>query len=60
MSWLSDPTHQTLLWSFLAALTVGILDFVFALNPNAKTNGFLHWIYSIAGGTKGVSQIPPS
>jgi hypothetical protein len=33
-----------------AALGIAILDFIFAVNPSARANGFLHWVYLALGG----------
>ena len=34
----------------LAAVGVSVLDLIFALNPNAASNGILHWIFLQLGG----------
>jgi hypothetical protein len=46
----------TMLLAALPALAIAILDFIFAVNPNAKSNGFLHWIYLAFGG----KETPPA
>lgn len=44
--------HQVIVGGFLAA----VLDFVFALNPNAASNGVLHWIYLLV---RKLAGLPP-
>lgn len=34
----------------LCALGIAVLDFVFAVNANAKSSGILHWVYVALGG----------
>ncbi len=34
----------------IPALAVAVLDFIFAVNSGAKSNGILHWVYLMAGG----------
>lgn len=36
----------------LAGLGVAVLDLVFALNPNASSNGVLHWVFVFLTGKK--------
>lgn len=37
-----------------ASAGILILDFIFAIKPQWKTSGILHWIYVTLGGKKGV------
>lgn len=39
-----------LLLAAAAPLAIALFDFLFALNPSAKSNGILHWIYLALGG----------
>lgn len=42
--------NWTVLLAAIPALAVAVLDFIFAVNPNSRSNGFLHWVYLALGG----------
>ena len=44
----------------LCTLGVAVLDLVFALNPNSKANGVLHWLYLLFSGGVSSSPTPPT
>lgn len=46
----ASSINWTILIAALAPLAIAILDFFFAINPGAKSNGILHWIYLALGG----------
>lgn len=48
--------NWTLLIAAFAPLAIALLDFIFAVNPSAKSNGILHWIYLALGG----KETPPA
>lgn len=51
LAWIDD--HR----GVIGMLIVGVLDLLFALNPNAESNGILHWIFTLAQGWS--NQTPP-
>lgn len=42
----------------VGALIVAVFDFIFAINPQWKSNGALHFIYTAAQGKAGSNQPP--
>lgn len=52
----APPTSLNGWLMLLAPLSVAIMDFIFAINSSAKSNGILHWLYLLAGG----KETPPS
>ena len=54
INWMT--TNQVL----VGALIVAVLDFIFAINPNWKANGILHFIYDAANAKKSTGTTPPS
>lgn len=47
--------NWTVVLGALGGLAAAVLDFIFAINSNAKSNGVLHWIYLALGG----KETPP-
>ena len=50
------PTSVNGWYVLLAPVLIAVLDFVFAINSKAKSNGVLHWIWLALGG----KENPPS
>ena len=42
----------------MAMFGVAVLDFLFAINPMAESNGILHWIYTALKGIESAQPAP--
>ncbi len=51
--------HQSSLIPLATGVGIAVLDFVFAVNDKAKSNGLLHWIYTVLKKRSGVIDQPP-